>query len=312
MRNSPKRGGHLGVRLAHDVLVMAAAVVLKILDGDDGETPLLGLVEQLGGAHHRAVVAHDLAAQTALLQTGQTAQINGRLRVAVARQHAAAARDEREYVTRTAQILRPGVRVDALAAGEATFLCGNAGRGVDMVNGDREGGVVVVGVDLDHLLEAEVLWRPARSRRADEALGLRRHEVDVLSGRELRRADEVALVLAVGVVDDHDEMTGAQLLKSLLDRAVVCCHVNSSVDYRNPFSARKFVLIPPVLCGAVSFSTYFPMTSHSRFTGSPGFLPSRMVCAPVCGMMETEKSVSVTAATVKLTPSMAIEPFSTM
>ena len=47
-------------------------------------------------------------------------------------------------------------------------------------------------------------------------------------------------------------------------------------------------------------------------SGSPGFLPSRMVCAPVCGMMETEKSGSVTAATVRLTPSIAIEPFSTM
>ena len=221
-------GGHLGVRLAHDVLVMAAAVVLKILDGDDGETPLLGLVEQLGGAHHRAVVAHYLAAQTALLQTGQTAQINGRLRVAVARQHAAAARDEREYVTRTAQILRLGVRVDALAAGEAALLCGNAGRGVDMVDGDREGGVVVVGVDLDHLLKAQTACDLLAHRRADEALGLRRHEVDVLGGRELRRADEVALVLAVGVVDDHDKAARAKLFKRQFNRAVFCCHVYSS------------------------------------------------------------------------------------
>ena len=47
-------------------------------------------------------------------------------------------------------------------------------------------------------------------------------------------------------------------------------------------------------------------------TVSPGFLPSRMVCAPVCGMIETAKLVSSTAATVRLTPSMAIEPFSTM
>ena len=46
--------------------------------------------------------------------------------------------------------------------------------------------------------------------------------------------------------------------------------------------------------------TYLPMMSFSRLTGSPGFFSSRMVCAPVCGMMDTEKPAPSTAATVRL------------
>ena len=72
----------------------------------------------------------------------------------VARQHAAAARDEREYVTRTAQILRPGVRVDALAAGEAALLCGNAGRGVDTESVNDEHGTVNYSLEISNTAAA--------------------------------------------------------------------------------------------------------------------------------------------------------------
>ena len=54
------------------------------------------------------------------------------------------------------------------------------------------------------------------------------------------------------------------------------------------------------------------MTSHSRFTVLPTPLVERFVTARVCGMMETWKLRSSTAATVRLMPSMQMEPFSTM
>jgi len=54
------------------------------------------------------------------------------------------------------------------------------------------------------------------------------------------------------------------------------------------------------------------MMSHSRLTVSPNFFSSRIVSAPVWGMMETWNDPLSTAATVRLTPSMAIEPFSMM
>ena len=47
---------------------------------------------------------------------------------------------------------------------------------------------------------------------------MRGHEVDRLGRRELRRDREIALVLAVGVVDDDDELALADVLDRLLDR----------------------------------------------------------------------------------------------
>ena len=44
-----------------------------------------------------------------------------------------------------------------------------------------------------------------------------RHEVDRLGGRELRRDRQVALVLAIGRVDDDDEPALPDVLDRLLD-----------------------------------------------------------------------------------------------
>jgi len=54
------------------------------------------------------------------------------------------------------------------------------------------------------------------------------------------------------------------------------------------------------------------MTSFSKFTTSPTLFESKVVTSLVCGINETEKFSSVTSATVRLMPSMAIEPFSTI
>ena len=61
-----------------------------------------------------------------------------------------------------------------------------------------------------------------------------------------------------------------------------------------------------------SFSTYFPMISVSRLTGSPFLRSCNTVCATVWGIAEIEKEVSPTSATVRLIPSTVIEPFSTI
>ena len=135
------------------------------------------------------------------LESGQTAQIDSCLGVAVAGQHTAAACNKRENVSRTAQLLRLGVDIRTFAAGKAAFLGGNAGRGVHMVDRDRERGVVVVGVDLYHLLETETECNLLTHRCADQALGVSCHEVDVLGRGKLCRADEVALVFAVRVIN---------------------------------------------------------------------------------------------------------------
>ena len=47
---------------------------------------------------------------------------------------------------------------------------------------------------------------------------MRGHEVDRLGRRELGGDDEIALVLAIGIVDDDHELALPHVVESLLDR----------------------------------------------------------------------------------------------
>ena len=121
---------------------------------------------------------------------------------------------------------------------------------------------------------------------------MRRHEVDGVRRRELGGDDEIALVLALGIVDDDDHLPVPDVLDGLLDRRERCdggAH-DSLADRRR--------------------STTFPSTSASRLTSSPGSSRPRVVTASVCGISATSKPSSSKAATVRETPSTAIEPFS--
>ena len=50
-----------GCHLFH-VVVVFAAIILQLSDGNHGHAPFGSLLQQLGGTHHGAVLAHDLAA----------------------------------------------------------------------------------------------------------------------------------------------------------------------------------------------------------------------------------------------------------
>src|SRR5439155_6314417 len=60
-----------------------------------------------------------------------------------------------------------------------------------------------------------------------------------------------------------------------------------------------------------SFSTYFAITSTSRFTGSPTSLCPNVVSLSVVGINPTANPPASTSTTVSDTPSTAIEPLST-
>ena len=68
---------------------------------------------------------------------------------------------------------------------------------------------------------------------------------------------------------------------------------------------------PPVVQGATSRSTYLATTSTSSCTGSPGRRRPRVVTSRVWGTRATANQPGPTPATVRLTPSTAIDPFST-
>src|SRR4029079_2492442 len=121
---------------------------------------------------------------------------------------------------------------------------------------------------------------------------MRRHEVDGLRRREPGRADQIALVLALGIIDDDDHLPVADVLDGLLDRG----------ERRD---GRAHGSLP-----ATRRSTTLPSTSASRLTSSAGSSRPRVVTASVCGINATSKPSSSKAATVSETPSTAIDPFS--
>ena len=73
-----------------------------------------------------------------------------------------------------------------------------------------------------HQPQAELVGALLGQAEADQPARVGDHEVDRLGRRELRGDHEVALVLAVGIVDDDDEAALADLLDRLLDRGERC------------------------------------------------------------------------------------------
>ena len=112
-----------------------------------------------------------------------------------------------------------------------------------MVDGDGESGLVVVGVPGDHLGELELLDVPIGHGHADEALAVGGHEVDVLRGGKLCRADEVPLVLPVGVVGAEDHLALAQVLQGLFN-GVVLKHGVIPFPAQKPQRVKKSRVIP--------------------------------------------------------------------
>ena len=174
--------------------------------------------------------------------------------------------------------------------GGRTVGGGDAGAGaVTGVDRHGERGALRLGVVGDHQREPQLVEPVAFDRHADHAAGVADHERHRLGRHLLRRHDEVALVLAIGVVDDDHDLAARDSGDGVLDRR----------ERHGQFS-----LV------ASSRSTYFASTSTSRLTGWPTSRNPRLVTPRVCGMTATVNESGPSAATVRLTPSTVIEPLS--
>ena len=67
-----------------------------------------------------------------------------------------------------------------------------------------------------HEWQAELLDALAGHREADKAAGATRHEIDRIRRGELRRHDEIALVLPVLVIDQDEHAAVARLLDQFI------------------------------------------------------------------------------------------------
>ena len=197
-----------------------------------------------------------------------------------------------------------------------------------------------------HRRQVEPLAVGLGQRHADVARRVAHHERHQLRRRLLGREDQVALVLAVRVVDHHHGPARGQIRERPLDRGEArrprrrpaeppsapapaaaaasggpatvsppaCwtppprCSPPPPAALCRPVAAAPS---PPGAYPAMSRSTYFATTSTSRLTVSPTARDPSVVCASVVGISATENVAPSVPATVSDTPSTVIDPFST-
>ena len=89
---------------------------------------------------------------------------------------------------------------------------------------------IAAAVGAGHRLEPELVGALLGQREADQAAAVAGHEVDRVGRRHLRRDDEVALILAVFVVDEDEHAAVARLVDDLLgpDQHLGRCRAGSA------------------------------------------------------------------------------------
>ena len=183
------------------------------------QVELVREASELRQPRHRPVVIEDLAEHARGVEPRKAAQIHGGFGMSGPLQHAALLRLEREDVPRPGQVGWRRARIDEQPDGLRTIVGGNAGcdprRRVD---GDGERGAQRRRIASDHRVEPQFLKALAGRRQADQPATVLAEEVDGGGIDLLRGHDEIALVLAVLVIDDDDDFPLPECSDGVLDR----------------------------------------------------------------------------------------------
>ena len=182
----------------------------------------------------RAVGIEDLDQHAGRLHARQQRQVARRLGVAGAVEHAAGLRHQREDVAGLRQVARRGVRAHRGADGVGAVVGGDAG-------GDAFGRLdrltvklVRCGEVLSRTIGGRPSWRQ-RSRVSDRHTRPRACvTMKLMSCRphQFGGHDQVAFVLAVLVVDDHDHAAGADFFQQFGDGWRSSCVLRAPAKHR--------------------------------------------------------------------------------
>ena len=227
-------GRQLQGDLALDELLAPPPVLDQVGDGAHLEAVLAAEAAQVGDAGHRAVLVQDFADDGDFAQPGEPAQIDAALGVPGPDQDAAGPRDQAVHVPLVAnEVLRAAGGIDADLDGPARSWAE-----MPVLTPVRASKLWVKGVAVGSRLTPGSSSRPRRAAcglregDAQPAAGLADHEVDRRGRDELRRHDEVALVFAVLVVDQHDHAASAKFVERFVGRAKagVVAHVDPPAE----------------------------------------------------------------------------------
>ena len=201
-----------------DQILARLAIGDQLGDRDALEAVLGGEGLDLRPDHHRAVVVGEFADDRRRTLAGKPTQVDRRLGVAGAHQHAAFARDQREDVAGADEVARPHVGIGERAHGVAALLGGNAGRHAVLdVDRDGEGGAERRVVHRHHRRELQAARFVAGQRRANDAAAVADDERHLLGRAQRGGDDHVAFVLAIVVVGDDDDLAARDRLDGLAD-----------------------------------------------------------------------------------------------
>jgi hypothetical protein len=207
MRKGTVAGGKIGLHDLPDQALVAHPVLDEVLDRDQLQRVLAAEGLQARSARHRSVFVHHLADHARRVEAGQAGQVHRGLGLARAHEHAAVHGPQREHVAGTGQVAGPGRGIDGREHGARAIARGDpGGRPLLGLDGHAEGGpeLRVVLLVAHHERDAQLVQPLPGHGQADEAAAVAGHEVDDFGGDLLRGDGEVALVLAVLVVHDHD------------------------------------------------------------------------------------------------------------
>ncbi len=168
-------------RLGHalDQPLGALAVGDQVGHGDHLQLVALAVLDEVGHARHGPVVLHDLADDAGGDEPGQAREVDGRLGLAGALEHAAALGLEREDVAGLDEVVGPGARVDGDLDGVGAVVGGDAGaHALARLDRDRERGLEPGLVLGRHQVEVELVAALGGQRQADQAAAVGGHEVD--------------------------------------------------------------------------------------------------------------------------------------
>ncbi len=212
-------GRQRGRRSPDDEPLVATPVGDQVRNGHDLDVVLGCEAIEIGSTRHAAVGAHHLADDPRRETTGQLAEIDDRLGLPRALENATRGGAQRKRVARLGEVARLGVLVAEETDRRGAVECADPrGHAVaDRLDGHGERRAEPRRVLVDHGADAELIEPPPLTGHADEPAPVGGHEVDRLRGDAIRRDGEVALVLAVLVVDDDHELAGADVLDRVID-----------------------------------------------------------------------------------------------
>jgi hypothetical protein len=204
---------------AVDQAVLDAAIGDQLGDGPDLQRMALREGDEIRQPRHGAVFVHDLADDARRYESGHARDIDRRFGMARAHQDPAIARGKRKHMPRRHEILAAPRGIDRHLHGTRAVGGGNArGDALPGLDRNRERRLVPRAVIRAHQRQAELADALLRHGKADQAARMLRHEIDGVGRRHLCGNDEIALILAILVIDQDEHPAVAGVFNNFFGR----------------------------------------------------------------------------------------------